>query len=511
MKTRILVLVCVSFLLVLACRKDGKDEPEPETNLMTNAVVYEGDYPEPAFVSFAENFGLVKIEAYPGFITAFFDPSVAETVAETMITEVGGTVRSKIPSLGYYLIESSASITGNVINDLQANTEVDYACPKVVVHLSAMVLDGCGSGVPDGESHAQKVIKNLEECGGAFETCDGIINLSGDVVEDYILHGMIKDIQSKPNGSILINISAAAGLNDGSWPSQSANDRIFYEHTWYYFMRDLLHIIGGLDNSYRSRLIVSVASGNGNMPITDMLGQLRVDPMNAQILEENILLVSNKADSTGTMGGNYAPNDPDVVVLDNPDAASGTSFAAPCALGIIQDVIDSEGVTTSEALKAVKLASAADGERLVDPTVVVAMLDMIEGQTEYKGNANTMAYEVITGPCVGLITFINVPTIYWNGSSGTMIMPSDCTVALISGDNCFINGSDHDAKVFQFSLSGSNSSFNGTGTTSFNIGSGAVPIVAKFSGAVNILGDVSGTLTLTAVGDQSATITLFKQ
>jgi len=36
-------------------------------------------------------------------------------------------------------------------------------------------------------------------------------------------------------------------------------------------------------------------------------------------------------------------------------------------------------------------------------------------------------------------------------------------------------------------------------------------IIAKFSGAVNIMGDVSGTLTLTAVGDQSATITLFKQ
>ncbi|MFZ4465115.1 MAG: hypothetical protein ACOYN5_14805, partial [Bacteroidales bacterium] len=496
MKTRMLVLFCVSFLLVLACRKDGNDEPK--TNLMTNAVVYEGDYPEPAFVSFAEDFGLVKIEAYPGFITAFFDPSLAEADAETMITEVGGTVRSKIPSLGYYLIESSPAITGNVINDLQVNSELDYACPKVVVHLSAMVLDGCGSGVQDGEDHALKVIKNLEDCGGAFETCDGIINSSGDVVEDYILHGMIQDIQSKPNGPILINISASGGLNDASWPNQSANDRGFYERSWYYFMRDLLHIIGGLDNTYRSRLVVSVASGNGNMPITNMLAQLRVDPMNAQILEENILLVSNKADTTSTMGGNYAPYDPDVVVLDNPDAASGTSFAAPCALGIIQDVIDSQGVTTAEALKAVKLASASDGERLVDPTVVVATLNLIHGQTEYKGNSTTLAFEVVTGPCVGMITFVNVPTIYWNGSSGTMIMPSDCRVTLISGDNCYINGSDHDAKVFQFNLSGSNSSFSGTGTMPFTLGSGSVPIVAAFTGAVNILGDVSGTLTLTA-------------
>ncbi len=92
-----------------------------------------------------------------------------------------------------------------------------------------------------------------------------------------------------------------------------------------------------------------------------------------------------------------------------------------------------------------------------------------------------------------------------------MIMPSDCRVSLISGDNCYINGSDHDAKVFQFNLSGSNSSFSGTGTMPFTLGSGSVPIVAAFTGAVNILGDVSGTLTLTAMGDQSATITLFKQ
>ncbi len=509
MKIRFGCWICLVFWMLIACNKDENQKPENE--LIKDAVVYEGEYPEPAFVSFAEDLGMVKIEAYPGFINVFFDPSTSETDAESLITEVGGSVRSKIPSLGYYLVEVSANITGVVIYNLQADSRVDYACPKVVVHLSAMVLDGCTSGVQAGEDHAQKVIKNLEDCGGTFESCNGIINPSGDVVEDYILHGMIQDIQRKPNGPILINISAAGGLNDASWPSQSANDQGFYQRSWYYFMRDLLHIIGGLDNTYRSRLIVSVASGNGDMPITEMLAQLRIDPMNAQVLNENILLVSNKADSATAMGGNYAPYDPDVVVLDNPDAASGTSFAAPCALGIIQDIIDSEGVTTTEALNAVKLASAAEEGRFVSPEEAMTMLEMIHGQTVYKGNSSTLAFEVVTGPCVGMITFVNLPTIYWNGSSGTMIMPSDCKVTLISGDNCYINGSDHDAKVFQFSLSGSNSSFSGTGTTSFAIGSGAVPIVASFTGAVNILGDVSGTLTLTAVGDQSATITLFKQ
>lgn len=511
MKKAAFFSLCLVLALALSCKKEGTNGPS--SNLLSGAEQYEGVYPAPAPVTFTEHDSAVSVESYPGQVVVFFHPETTETAAKAVITGNGGEVLSKIPSVGYYLAEVSSSDAAGFIQTLQSEAAINFACPNVVVSLSqgAFVLDGCNSGVPAGESHSQTVIRNLEDCGGVFGSCDNIIDANGTALADYILHGLIRAIQQNGNGPILVNISAAAGLNDGSWPSKSPAEQKRIEASWYYFMRNLLTMIEGLDQTYRDRLVVTVASGNGDMPIDRMMGELRVNPAFEKILDENVLLVSNKSEAMQPNGGNYAPNDPDVVVLDNPDAPLGTSYASPCALGILQEIIDSLDISTSEALKALKLASMANAGRFVNPSEIVDVLTIIYDRTEYKGNGTTLAFDLITGPCVGKITFINKPSIYWNGTEGTLIMPSDCTVTLISGDGCFIVGNPHDVKTFQFNLSGTNAGFSGTGSTSFAIGQGAVPVSAAFTGAVNIMGDVSGTLSLTLLGEQSATITLFKQ
>jgi hypothetical protein len=511
MKTSTLFAVCIMLLLIYSCNKDSSKETGD--NLLTNAFNYEGDYPEHAIVTFTDQGVAVGIEAYPGMVTVFFKPSVTEEQSSTIISDLGGTVLSKIPSVGYYLVEVGISSVGGFINAMQSESKVEYACPNVVSHYcgNAIILDGCGSGIPFIEEHAKRVALNFGGCGGKAESCSNISSNYGAPVVDLILHSFMQAIQNTKTGNILINISSSGGYGDGSWSNQNNEEQQKALLDWYYFMRNILKIIGSLDESYRSRLIVTVASGNGDMPISGMIKQLRINPMYSEVLDENVLIVSNKAKASDAGYGNYAEEDPDVVVLDNPDAYEGTSFAAPCALGIIQDILETMGVSTAEALEAVKMASLVNEDRFVSPDEAMAMLDIIHGKTEYKGSSTLLSFQVETGPCIGQINFTNLPSIYWNESQGVLMMPSDCKVTIISGDNCFVNGSDHDAQTFQVNLSGTNTNFTGTGTQTFNIGSGGVPITVSFTGAVNIYGDVTGTLIMTAVGVQSANITLIKQ
>ena len=141
------------------------------------------------------------------------------------------------------------------------------------------------------------------------------------------------------------------------------------------------------------------------------------------------------------------------------------------------------------------------------------MLEMAVGMSSYKGQPTPVAFSVAQGPCVAQVMFVNTPTALWNGSQGTMVMPSNCQVTLIEGgEQCFIIQPDHDSKTFQFNLSGSNNNINGTGTQPFVLGnSSGIPVTVTFNGAINIYGDLTGTLTILAFGEESATITLFKQ
>ncbi|MBU1010127.1 MAG: hypothetical protein KKD74_08340 [Bacteroidetes bacterium] len=331
--------LCVLLVFVLSCKKEGSNGPS--SNLLSGAEQYEGVYPAPAPVTYTEHDSIVSVESYPGQVVVFFHPETTETAAKALIVSHGGEVLSKIPEVGYYLVEVNTSKEDEFIQAIQAETAINFACPNVVVSLSqgAFVLDGCKSGVPYGETHSQAVIRNLEDCGGVFGSCDNIIDANGTALADYIFHGLIRAIQQNGNGPILVNISAAAGLNDGSWPEKNPEEQKLYEASWVCFMRNILTLINELEPSYKSRLLLSLACGNGDMPVGRLLDELRFNPEFEKILEKNVLIVSNKIAALQENKGNYAATDPDVVVMDNTDAPLGTSYASPCALGILQDIM----------------------------------------------------------------------------------------------------------------------------------------------------------------------------
>ncbi|MFA4853212.1 MAG: hypothetical protein WC599_11890 [Bacteroidales bacterium] len=503
MKTRILLLTFITLSLFWTCKKDNQNNGN-ESDLMTNSIEYEGDYPEPALVNFNDNNSPKRIKAFPGQVIAFFDLSTSEQDAVQLITDNGGSILSQIPSVGYYLIEVSTLQWSSFITTFQNSALINVVGPNVPVYMKSKVtlMDDCG------QEHAEAVLTTLEACGGSFDKCVDIMGDDGLGAASKIIHGIINKANENKGGTTLINISLNGGLNNNEdFDLQTDLKQFEGWNGWFWSMYSLLNAVSFLPEQYRENLVITVAAGNEHMPLIDILEKLRERAGITEILEKNIIIVSTERNNNF---GNYDYTDPDVVVMNNNNAVLGTSFAAPCVMGII-DSWNSAGISAADALKAVKLASTLNAGRYVIPSEVDNLVDLINTHTEYKGNVTVFAFEVVNGPCVGMITFNTTPSIFWNGTQGSMISPASCAVTLVSGDGCIIIGNPNDSQVFQLSLTGSNSSITGQGMTLFNIGPDNFPINASFTGAVNILGDISGTFSITAVGVQSKTITLFKQ
>jgi hypothetical protein len=130
-------------MLVFSCGTD--QEKESSSNLLANAVEFKGDYPDPEVVTYSDNGTTVRVDAYPGQVTTFFKSNVSEEDAAKLISGQGGTILSKIPSVGYYLIQVNKSEIITFINAIQADSRVDFVTPNIVVSLSsyAYILDGC--------------------------------------------------------------------------------------------------------------------------------------------------------------------------------------------------------------------------------------------------------------------------------------------------------------------------------------------------------------------------------
>jgi hypothetical protein len=532
MKKLLLASLLLSVLFFDSCKKDNDDNNITGTSLMDGAVEYTGAYPASDVVTFTEGGTTSAVEAFPGQVIVFFELPVTDADASKIITDLGGTVAGKIPAVGYYFATVAATSTTSFITSLNDNAKVSYAVPNNIGYLSGgvNVIDGCNSGSAYAESHAAKVQANVTGCGGAVQVCENFIaNSNNEVSKDKILHAIIKAVQNNSGGDILINISAAAGFRDGSYFNWGAGSQEEAQKAWYYFTRDILKIVSSLEPKYRKRLVVTIATGNGNMPITDLLNMLRNTPDYASALANNVLFVSNKADSiNGPSGkGNYSRTDPDVIVTDNADAAQGTSFAAPCAMGLIQKVMQTKGVGAVEAMKAIKMVSLTDYDRKVNDSYlndIYQVVDLIKSKTEYKADKQAISFgpeETISGPlvCYQKFYFISSPSIFWNGSEGSMIMPCNYKREFVppSSAGCTMSGVTESNNTIIADLSGNNNNITGSGSAYFASGGGEWLVEMEFNGAVNIYGDITGTLITTFVpmppslAPITTTVTFFKQ
>ena len=146
-------------------------------------------------------------------------------------------------------------------------------------------------------------------------------------------------------------------------------------------MTNVLMSVAALPDAYRANLVITIAAGNENCPINILMQTLRQRPRIADVLRDNVLIVSTE--KIPGIHANYAYDDPDVVVLNNNSAYKGSSLAAPCALGYIQDAVARTGASAREVLQAVKNASWILPNREVTLENVMKMF----GGEHFKGGA----------------------------------------------------------------------------------------------------------------------------
>lgn len=355
------------------------------TGLLTGATSFAGPYPSPAEVTYTDpTSDSGTVFAFPGQVQVFVS-GISQASAEAAIGANGGLVLARTPIVGYYLAgvaagQETAFVGGmgrvSGVVDVFPNP-VGFGAGQAASHGAifatatapgATVFESCAAT----NTHRAAVIRVLIDNGGVLKRCRDITADDSRGLNDF--HQVVTAIlaEANENGAstpTLINLStygtaqdsSGRWLNGGDYNAQPAVIRRNLVRNWKLFMTAVLNSIGALPPEYRKNFLITICAGNNNMPITSALADLRKNPRFAAILSANVLV------STTTLTkGNYSTTDGDVAYCNNPEAANGTSFAAPGCLAVIQNVMAATGATLDVAIKAAKQAIAGNAShRLV--------------------------------------------------------------------------------------------------------------------------------------------------
>ena len=140
---KLVLLLCVSFLLgsiILSCALPNGDSV---TDLMTGAVAPPDEIPETTAIHYMTDEGqAINVTAVKGQVILLFDSTVSKGAAEGLITVNGASVIAKIPSIGYYLVSVEAGDEMGFISIMRQESSVSLAIPNVP-------LETCQSEPPD--------------------------------------------------------------------------------------------------------------------------------------------------------------------------------------------------------------------------------------------------------------------------------------------------------------------------------------------------------------------------
>jgi hypothetical protein len=472
-------------LLVLSCERqhDENNTEVSNINILENATEFTGDFPDPVTLSYTYDGNTYKVKTFNAQFIIFFKTTIDETGAKKVIDAQQATILEKVPKIGYYLVELPPSQIQSFINNLDKNDSVDLVTPNTFGYLKSTttILDLCG------RDHGVAVQQTLESCGGSFDVCQDIAYVnpkSPDTVWtplNKVIRKLLDAVNANKSGPTLINLSANGGLSGVDFSRLPADSQAIAMDSWFIFMQGVAMTIASLPEEIRKNVVVTVAAGNENMPLQGMLNTLRERMRMPEILQNNILIVS-----TARMldpHANYALDDQDVVVMNNESADNGTSFAAPCALGMVQTVIEEKKVTAVEALALIKQASMNNPKREILWSDILPM-------STYTTTSSTVdfgPYISQNGPytCESMLYFNIQPTIYWKNDKGTLIVPTFFHREASGGAGCIMTGITEDTKTYQILLYGSNSEIKGTGIE--NILSGGVQDETGFCGFYNAM------------------------
>jgi hypothetical protein len=357
-------------------------------NLLQGEVDFTGPYPNPANVSFTDNTGTqVQVVAFPGEVEVFFDPLTSQPEAAAAIQVNGGSIIGQLPRVGEYLVSVPDGHEGAFITNIGRDVRVEYAGPagiSTIASASATVIDfftGAAQPACDGMAagqHGEQVEQILANGGNLSPHVDLFLPFLKNTVSQELMglpaspyraaaqaiDAQVNDNQVSPT---LLNLSFQGLLPPGADPdfmsplNDTAHKRDMQANE-YAFLNEILSTIAALPVTARQNFVITISAGNHNIPLQPLLKGLRHNPRLADVLKNNVLLVTSDKFASDIQGApNRAPGDPDLAVMTNPESVCGTSFAAPAALAIIQQVIAQTGVTANEALRAVKQAVAANG------------------------------------------------------------------------------------------------------------------------------------------------------
>lgn len=421
------LMILIALLIAEGCKKDmPANTTGINVDLMEGAFAYTGTYPDLAALDFEYDGKTVNMNAFKGQYIIFFKQGTSASDAGKLIGNKGAKILAQIPQIGFYLVENNVSDASSFISSIQTDAIVDLISPNVPAYpkAGALVLDDCGN------DHGVAVQATLSSCNGNVSQCKDItfkINNITASSSSLITHGIVDEANKNKSGPTYINLSFNGGLpreDDYDFTTLSKAEQETFERNYYFFMTNVLMSVAAVRDEYRKNLIITIAAGNENYDISGMMDYFRQRPRMADILRDNVLIVSTeKLEATQTIPGlhaNHAYNDDDVVVLNNDEASRGSSLAAPCALGILQDIVAKTGVSAGEALKAVKKASWLLPKREVKLANALAMLSAVNYVTSSK---TLIGYSSINDCTFKMDYRFDNIEVAWNGSKGSIKMP----------------------------------------------------------------------------------------
>lgn len=388
--------------------------------VLEGATNYVGVYPEVTNVSYTDSGGrTVSVLAYPWQVQVFFDPETSLGDAKDVIGSSGGVIIGSIPLAGYYLVQVDIGTEAAFISSMLAQPQVIDAIPNLALELEQdgvyisdeylttskpVPINVHGSVAIDNGQHGRDVVGTAAANGGTITDIVNITGLDGRTPGDKWILALNAIAQGNaifnPGKTTFINISQGAGYRDdarsgdtngsgelGDWSDwsnlppdlqqEAINNRIA-------FMSNVLRGIQSLPYDLYNDLFITMSGGNNNMPLEPVLAALRSNEKWNERLRDTIAIVTCP---TGlyNQANQGQPGDPSIVMMSNPQAAYGTSFAAPAANAIIQHLTRSEiigimnntGASFAQVVQAAGMARAGNASGKVVASEVQAMVSAV--------------------------------------------------------------------------------------------------------------------------------------
>lgn len=387
-----LSVVAVAMVLVASL---GAGQRSTSFGLAALAVLdgarnYNGAYPTPGSVEFTTKDGRrVTVKGFPGQVQVFAQVAADQSAVESGIVSKGSTVLSKIPQIGYYLVAVAAGAEGTFISSARSISGVVDAIPNTAMRVRAdpvqigeeyfltaqpvplnvgpgvIVIDQNFNAGGHGNGVATTVTANGGTVGAVVNLAIQCVGCNGETSAHHIglilaaaIHG---NSVFNPGTPFISNISFGPELPNDLLAEQATAAQVAQNQADNEtFLQSILMVTARVPAA-ESDFTVTFALGNSHVDLASTMANLRNTPELAATLHDHFIL----AGTTQPFSNRVDAHDFDVVTSNNPQAAAGTSFAAPAVGAAIQVIRSQTGTGRDVAALAVKLSDDIEGQVVV--------------------------------------------------------------------------------------------------------------------------------------------------